>query len=102
MTDQPSAALVMDLNSAACWIPPSCFGLANSDGYLFRRGRWRDHNRQGFSLWMAGGGFKKGYVHGGTDEFGGKSMQDPIGSIDLHATLLHTLGLNLSAAYLSA
>jgi len=54
----------------------------------------RDHNRQAFSLWIAGGGFKKGYVHGATDEFGGKSIQDTIRVYDLHATLLHVLGLD--------
>ena len=53
----------------------------------------RDHNRQGFSLWLAGGGFEAGYVHGATDEFGGKSVNNVVRVYDLHATLLHALGL---------
>src|SRR4051812_25129731 len=54
----------------------------------------RDHNRHGFSLWLAGGGFKKGYVHGATDEFGYRSVKDVVRVCDLHATLLHALGLD--------
>ena len=54
----------------------------------------RDHNRHGFSLWLAGGGFKKGCVHGATDDFAYKSVHDIVTVPNLHATLLHTLGLN--------
>ena len=54
----------------------------------------RDHNRHGFSLWLAGGGFKRGYVHGSTDDFGYKSTQDVVSVHDLQATLLHALGLD--------
>ena len=54
----------------------------------------RDHNRHGFSLWLAGGGFKKGYVHGATDDFGYKSVENVVRVHDLHATLLHALGLD--------
>ena len=54
----------------------------------------RDHNRHAFSLWIAGGGFKKGYVHGATDDFGYRSVKDVVGVPDLHATLLHALGLD--------
>ena len=54
----------------------------------------RDHNKHGFSLWLAGGGFKRGYVHGETDEFGYKSVKDVVRVNDLHATLLHALGLD--------
>ena len=54
----------------------------------------RDHNRHGFSLWLAGGGFKPGYVHGATDEFGYKSVDDVVTVHDLQATLLHALGLD--------
>ena len=54
----------------------------------------RDHNRHAFSLWLAGGGFKKGYVHGATDEFGYKSVEKIVRVPDLHATLLHALGLD--------
>ena len=54
----------------------------------------RDHNRHAFSLWLAGGGFRKGYVHGGTDDFGYSSVQDVVHVSDLHATLLQALGLD--------
>ena len=54
----------------------------------------RDHNRRGFSLWLAGGGFKGGYCHGATDEFGYEAVEDVVNVHDLHATLLHALGLD--------
>ena len=54
----------------------------------------RDHNRHAFSLWIAGGGFKGGYAHGATDDFGYKSVEDVVNVHDLHATLLHALGLD--------
>src|SRR6185436_13031667 len=53
----------------------------------------RDHNRHAFSLWLAGGGFKSGYVHGATDEFSYKAVEKIVTVPDLHATLLHALGL---------
>jgi uncharacterized protein (DUF1501 family) len=54
----------------------------------------RDHNRNAFSLWLAGGGFKTGHVHGATDDFGYKAAVDRVSVPDLHATLLHQLGLD--------
>ncbi len=54
----------------------------------------RDHNHYGFSMWMAGGGVRKGHIHGGTDEFGFKAEQDPVHVHDLHATMLQLLGFN--------
>jgi uncharacterized protein (DUF1501 family) len=54
----------------------------------------RDHNRHAFSLWIAGGGFKQGYTHGATDEFGYKSVTDIVTVHDLQATLLTALGLD--------
>jgi hypothetical protein len=95
MTDRPSAALVTDLKRR---------GLLDSTIVLWTGefGRLpvsqgadgRDHNRHAFSLWLAGGGFKKGYVHGATDEFGYRSVKDVVRVPDLHATLLHALGLD--------
>ncbi|MBC8357126.1 MAG: DUF1501 domain-containing protein [Planctomycetes bacterium] len=52
----------------------------------------RDHNHWGFSLWMAGGGIKGGTIHGATDEFGFRAVEDPVSIHDLHATMLHLLG----------
>ena len=94
-TDRPSAALVLDLKQR---------GLLDSTVVLWTGefGRLpvsqgpdgRDHNRHAFSLWLAGGGFKAGHVHGSTDDFGYKSVSDVVGVHDLQATLLHTLGLD--------
>jgi uncharacterized protein (DUF1501 family) len=94
-TDKPSAALVTDLKRR---------GLLDSTVVLWTGefGRQpvsqgvdgRDHNRRAFSLWLAGGGFKKGYVHGATDDFGYQSVTDVVRVHDLHATLLHALGLD--------
>jgi hypothetical protein len=94
-TDQPSAALVLDLkrrglldSTIVLWTGE--FGrlpvAQGADG--------RDHNRHGFSLWLAGGGFRRGYAHGATDEFGYKAVTDVVRVCDLHATLLHALGLD--------
>jgi uncharacterized protein (DUF1501 family) len=54
----------------------------------------RDHNHHGFSMWLAGGGVRGGYVHGATDEFGFKAEQDPVHVHDLHATILRLLGFD--------
>jgi len=54
----------------------------------------RDHNPQGFSMWMAGGGVKGGIAHGETDEFGYYAVKDKVHMHDLHATMLHLLGLD--------
>ena len=54
----------------------------------------RDHNHHGFTMWMAGGGVKPGYVHGATDPFGFKAVKDPVHVHDLHATMLHLLGFD--------
>ncbi|MCA8997001.1 MAG: DUF1501 domain-containing protein [Planctomycetaceae bacterium] len=54
----------------------------------------RDHNHYGFTVWMAGGGIKGGTVYGATDEFGFKAEENPTSVHDLHATMLHLLGLD--------
>lgn len=94
-TDKPSAALVTDLkrrglldSTIVMWTGE--FGRLpvsqDKDG--------RDHNRHAFSLWLAGGGFKQGYAHGATDEFGYKSVDNVVTVHDLHATLFEALGLD--------
>ena len=95
MSDQPSAALVLDLKQR---------GLLDSTVVLWTGefGRLpisqgpdgRDHNRHAFSLWIAGGGFRGGYVHGATDEIGYRAVQNIVRVPDLHATLLYALGLD--------
>jgi hypothetical protein len=54
----------------------------------------RDHNHYGFSMWLAGGGVKGGYVHGRTDDMGFAAVEDKVHVHDLHATILHLLGFN--------
>jgi len=54
----------------------------------------RDHNPFGFTMWMAGGGFKPGTIYGATDDFGYYAVQDKVHVHDLHATILHLLGLD--------
>lgn len=94
-TDKPVAALLKDLRerglldeTLVIWTGE--FGrlpiVEGSDG--------RDHNPHGFTFWMAGGGVKPGYVHGATDEFGYKAVENPVTVADFHATVLHLLGLN--------
>lgn len=54
----------------------------------------RDHNPEGFTVWVAGGGVKGGYRHGATDDYGYYAVQDRVHVHDLHATILHLLGLD--------
>jgi len=54
----------------------------------------RDHNPFGFTIWLAGGGIKGGTIHGATDEYGYHAVQDKVEIHDLHATMLHLLGLD--------
>jgi hypothetical protein len=95
MTDQPSAALVLDLKRRGLLDSTIVLWTGEFGRLPVSQGRdGRDHNRHGFSLWLAGGGFKRGYVHGATDEVGYRAVQDIVRVSDLHATLLHALGLD--------
>jgi hypothetical protein len=62
--------------------------------YAEKNGTGRDHNPGGFTVWLAGGGLKAGHAHGATDEFGSQAVQDKVHMHDLHATILHQLGLD--------
>ncbi len=98
-TDQPVAALVKDLKQRGLldstivhWGGeigrlPVCEGDLND-------GSGRDHNGQGFSIWLAGGGFKGGTVYGATDEVGHKAAENVVTPNDYQATILHQLGLD--------
>lgn len=57
-------------------------------------GAGRGHNAKGFTVWMAGGGVKGGFAHGKTDELGERAVEGVVGTHDLHATILHLLGLD--------
>ena len=65
-------------------------------------GKGRDHNPYGFTMWLAGGGVRGGVSHGATDELGLYAVEDRVHVHDLHATLLHCLGLDHKKLTLSA
>jgi hypothetical protein len=95
MTDQPSAALVKDLKQRGLLESTIVLWTGEFGRLPISQGTdGRDHNRHAFSLWLAGGGFRPGYVHGATDEFSYRSVGDIVTVHDLHATLLHALGLD--------
>lgn len=98
--DRASAALIMDLKQRGLLdetlvIWGGEFGRTNySQGMITKDNYGRDHHPRCFSMWMAGGGIKPGIVYGETDEFGYNIVKDPVSVHDLHATLLHLLGLD--------
>jgi hypothetical protein len=95
LTDQPSAALVRDLKQRGLLDETIVLWTGEFGRLPVSQGTdGRDHNRHGFSLWLAGGGFKPGYAHGATDEFGYKAVEKIVTVYDLQATLLHALGLD--------
>lgn len=100
MTDQPAGALLRDLKQRGL-LDDTLVVWAGEFGRTpmgeVRRGQQsdgRDHHPQAFSVWMAGGGVKRGHVHGATDEFGFNVTKDPMHVHDLQATILHLLGIN--------
>jgi hypothetical protein len=98
-TDKPAAALVKDLKARGLLSTTLVhwggemgrLPVIQNDTGISNVGR--DHNTYGFSMWLAGGGIKGGYVHGATDEFGHKAVKDIVTHSDYHATLLHLFGL---------
>ncbi len=93
--DQPSAALIKDLKQRDL-LKSTIVLWTGEFGRLpvSQNGTGRDHNRNAFSMILAGGGFKAGHVHGATDEVGYRAVDKPVSVNDLHATLLHQLGLD--------
>ena len=99
-TDQPSAALITDLKqrglldeTLVVWggefgRTVYCQGTLTADDY------GRDHHPRCFTVWLAGGGIKPGITHGETDDFGYNIIRDPVHVHDLHATMLHCLGID--------
>lgn len=98
--DQASAALVTDLKQRGLLdetlvIWGGEFGRTNySQGKLTKDNYGRDHHPRCFSIWMAGGGVKPGFVYGETDEFGYNITKNPVHVHDFQATVLHQLGLD--------
>ncbi len=98
-TDQPSAALVRDLkqrglldDTLVIW--GGEFGRTNYCQGKFSGNFGRDHHPRCFTLWMAGGGIKPGVSHGLTDPYGYNVVENPVHIHDLHATILHLLGID--------
>lgn len=103
--DKPAAALVTDLKQRGL-LDSTVVHWGGEMGRLpviqnragAKRGErakvGRDHNTYGFTQWVAGGGFKGGHIHGATDEFGHKAVEDVVNHYDYHATLLHLFGLD--------
>ncbi len=99
-TDQASAALILDLkqrglldDTLVVWggefgRTVYCQGKLTPDDY------GRDHHPRCFSIWLAGGGIRPGYSHGDTDEFSYNIAENPVHVHDLHATILHCLGID--------
>ncbi len=97
--DQPLAALISDLKQrglldSTLVIWGGEFGRKSSRDRNGYDDPGRDHNAKAFSTVLAGGGIKGGTVHGSTDEFGSASIQDKVHPHDLHATILHCMGID--------
>ncbi len=93
--DQASAALVKDLKERGLLDSTLVVWSGEFGRTPFAQGSdGRDHNEHGFSMWMAGGGLKRGMTYGMTDEWGYKAVDKRLEVHDLHATILHLLGLD--------
>jgi uncharacterized protein (DUF1501 family) len=99
--DQPIAALVKDLKQRGLLdetlvLVASEFGrtpVINLGGFRSVH-NGRDHNIYGFTVLLAGGGVKRGSIYGATDDFGFKAIENPVHVHDLHATILHLMGID--------
>lgn len=93
--DQPIGGLIKDLKSRGL-LDSTLIVFAGEFGRTpFAQGRdGRDHNPQGFSIWMAGGGIKGGTIYGATDEYGYRAIQNKMTVHDMHANMLHLMGIN--------
>ncbi len=93
--DQPIAALLADLKQRGLFENTLVVWSGEFGRTPFAQGsNGRDHNPFGFSVWLAGGGVKGGTIHGATDDFGYKVVQDRVEIHDMHATMLHLLGMD--------
>ncbi len=101
-SDQPFAAVVKDLKARGLWkdtliVCGSEFGRTpvrevGGGGGSVKKGR--DHNPFGFTMWLAGGAVKGGMTYGATDDFGFKAVEKPVHVHDIHATILHLMGID--------
>jgi arylsulfatase A-like enzyme len=94
-TDRPIAGLLKDLKGRGLLDDTLVVWGAEFGRTPFAEGdNGRDHNPQGFTMWMAGGGVRGGMAFGETDEYGHRATIDKVHVHDLHATILHLLGLD--------
>ena len=94
MVDQPIAALIQDLSSRGLLDETLVVWAGEFGRTPFAQGSdGRDHNPYGFTIWLAGGGIKGGVIHGATDDFGHHAIAGKVHMHDMHATILHLLGL---------
>lgn len=94
--DQPAAALLTDLKARGL-LQDTLVAFVTEFGRMptFQKGaNGRDHNPKGFTVWLAGAGVKSGFSYGATDDFGYQAMENVTTIYDLHATLLHLLGID--------
>ena len=93
--DKPIAALIHDLKQRGLLDETLLVWCGEFGRTPFAQGGdGRDHNPFGFTVWLAGGGVKGGTVYGATDEFGYKAVENKVEVHDLHATMLHLLGVD--------
>lgn len=93
--DQPIAALITDLHQRDLLDETLVVWTGEFGRTPFAQGsKGRDHNEHGFTLWLAGGGVKPGITFGRTDEWGYHTVENPLEIHDLHATMLHQMGLD--------
>jgi hypothetical protein len=93
--DQPIAALLADLKARGM-LDDTLIVWGGEFGRtpMVQGANGRDHNPQGFTMWLAGGGAKPGIAYGNTDEYGYYAVEDRVHMHDLHATILHLMGLD--------
>jgi hypothetical protein len=97
-TDKPVAGLLKDLKQRGLLEDTLVWWGGEFGRTPFTENvRGRDHNPRGFTVWLAGGGVKGGYAHGATDNLGHHAVEDKVHMHDLHATVLHLLGLDHEA-----
>ncbi len=93
-TDQASAALIRDLKQRGMLDDTLVIWGGEFGRTPMNQGDGRDHHIKGFSLWMAGGGIKPGITYGETDDLGYNAVKDVVEVHDLHATMLHLMGID--------
>jgi uncharacterized protein (DUF1501 family) len=94
-SDKPIAALLRDLKQRGMLDDTLVIWSGEFGRTPWSEGqKGRDHHSRGFTAWLAGGGVRGGHIHGGTDPFGCVATENPVHVHDLHATILHLMGLD--------